>query len=761
MATVPATARREYSFAAYSATNPQNPHSGDRLDAEFDRTNGLVNAAVAFSRTIQSDSGALKPNTVGVEQLNAALRLLVGAWTPRGTWVSGTAYAARDMIVGPDGRVYVCVVGHTASVAFATDTGAGRWQLVFGDTTEITSATHVLASGGTTTASLANRFGDMLNVKRDFGAVGDGVTDDTAAFIAAAATGRSYVIPASPAGYRITGQVTHAGFGQWVYGQGQASPIIGVGGFNTFVFTGNQDTCGLDNVYFSSLGKTSGYDVVVDFSYRVRLQRVWCAQPYRGIYIGRTNNAILDDIIVTRYRGGAGIQCYGTDAAPCGIISLANYRCSPSTTGISGPAMDIEGRVSTLFLNGFQVNGNGMSHGLRARNSIGAAHGLRFLWGYDVEIDFPDSHGIDLEDSLAVYIMGGYVQGTSDDRSASDPPGHGIRIGPNTQVTRISGMHMRGLSGHGILVEGQDVLIEGNDILGASWIPELGKYDGVHIASTAQRVRVHGNRIGNAVGAGATARIGVYAAPGARNVSVVGNDLNGCRVAPLRDDSGLGAGNFDQSGNAGVAYSQDGATVFGSQTGFRGAATPVLSGGGFTGVTVTDPGFHYEVPPTVAAYDPAGTGAGATFEAFVANGKITGISVLTAGTNYGPDTLLTITSANGPPSLRALSPPSTDVALAVVAQGVGAVQLGNENGDALVATAPANAVNFLTVTGGVAGDEVSVFPGGTDADIGLALLTKGNGLLRLPNTTQPAAGTVVAYLQVLIGGAVRKIPLYD
>ena len=58
-----------------------------------------------------------------------------------------------------------------------------------------------IATGSTTARSLANRFSDVVNVK-DFGAVGDGVTDDTAAIQNAINTGKSVYFPSGI--YKIT-----------------------------------------------------------------------------------------------------------------------------------------------------------------------------------------------------------------------------------------------------------------------------------------------------------------------------------------------------------------------------------------------------------------------------------------------------------------------------------------------------------------------------------------------------------------------------
>jgi len=63
----------------------------------------------------------------------------------------------------------------------------------------------VTATGSSASRSLKDRFADTVNVK-DFGAVGDGVTDDTAAFNAAIATGKPVYAPSGT--YKTDGSVT-------------------------------------------------------------------------------------------------------------------------------------------------------------------------------------------------------------------------------------------------------------------------------------------------------------------------------------------------------------------------------------------------------------------------------------------------------------------------------------------------------------------------------------------------------------------------
>lgn len=70
----------------------------------------------------------------------------------------------------------------------------------------------ILATGTTTARSAADRFADVVNV-RDFGAKGDGVTDDTAAFEAAEALGRCIFVPHGT--YYVTKNLSGSYIGDW------------------------------------------------------------------------------------------------------------------------------------------------------------------------------------------------------------------------------------------------------------------------------------------------------------------------------------------------------------------------------------------------------------------------------------------------------------------------------------------------------------------------------------------------------------------
>lgn len=97
-------------------------------------------------------------------------------------------------------------------------------------------ATLVTATGSTTSRSLAARGADVVNV-RDYGATGDGSTDDTNAIRAAVAAAAAFPLVGDQNGaqvflprgnYRVTGSITVSADGVRLVGEGQRSTVITV-----------------------------------------------------------------------------------------------------------------------------------------------------------------------------------------------------------------------------------------------------------------------------------------------------------------------------------------------------------------------------------------------------------------------------------------------------------------------------------------------------------------------------------------------------
>jgi hypothetical protein len=212
----PTAYTRQADFSSFEASNPTDPKSGISLDAEFDALKVTTDGLRANLGLLQRDDGALANLIVTPDSLSASTRSLLSAQagTIRGTWVTATAYALKDVVLQSD-TSYICAVAHTSGT-FATDLAAGRW-LAMGATTA--AAVNFTPSGsGATTRTVQAVLRDHVSV-RDFGATGDGTTNDTAAIqaaidaIAAAGGGNLYF----PSGtYLVSGSITSGATVHWI-----------------------------------------------------------------------------------------------------------------------------------------------------------------------------------------------------------------------------------------------------------------------------------------------------------------------------------------------------------------------------------------------------------------------------------------------------------------------------------------------------------------------------------------------------------------
>lgn len=581
----------------------------------------------------------------------------------------------------------------------------------------------------------------------------DGVTDDTAGWRTAAATGRPLYYPGGNS--IVTGKIDIDGTGQQILGHPERSIIRGSGSFDTFEFTGNGQ--GIAGITFESGSKTGGGDIALRAAFRFRAENIRFVDTWTAIVVNRCAGVDLIDVNVTAYRGPRGFWFYGTNAETVRIVRIMGLSAAPNPASAGGPAIEIDGNVTTFYLERVGVNGapggaSVMTHGIWIRDTVGATTQFTFLTGNNIGIDFPSLDGLRMEVGSVIQIDGFYSQGSA--------TGSGAYLGADTTDITIQQPYIKGNAQHGVFLAGKNTVIANGQIVGNSWFGNGAAYDGVYVDGAADDALLCNLRIGTTGGAGATHRFGVYAASGATRITAVACALAGNAIAPARNDTGLDIGNFDLIGCSGVPATIDGGSALGGQNGFRARATLTIVGGVITGVTITDGGYHYSSAPTVFIADPAGTGSGAVLTATVALGKVTGVTVVSGGTGYSSGTQIGFIQGLGTAGVRVVNSGVVSANMELAAQGAGVVDLRNEQGIAFRAVAGASAVNYLRVDASATGNEVLVTTQGADADVDLALVTKGTGLLRLDGVTQLSAGAISAYLQVKVGGTTYALPLY-
>jgi len=140
-------------YEDHSTATPNTPHLGTNLDADFLALKATTDALIANQSKIQSANGSIKSGAVDPDSLSTETRALIvsaDGWTPKGGWAATTSYLVGDVVTYL-GRGYVCHTTHTSGSSF--------------DTSKFTALSNA---------------GYEINV-RDYGAVGDGVADDTTA----------------------------------------------------------------------------------------------------------------------------------------------------------------------------------------------------------------------------------------------------------------------------------------------------------------------------------------------------------------------------------------------------------------------------------------------------------------------------------------------------------------------------------------------------------------------------------------------------
>lgn len=126
--TVPTGYELSYDFTGFQSANPNTPLPADKVEIEFNNLEQTTDEIISNLSVIQRSDTALQNGIVTFDALSATVKALLGTtMVPRGDWVTGTAYAALDL-VDESSSVYICVTAHTSGT-FATDLAAGKWMV--------------------------------------------------------------------------------------------------------------------------------------------------------------------------------------------------------------------------------------------------------------------------------------------------------------------------------------------------------------------------------------------------------------------------------------------------------------------------------------------------------------------------------------------------------------------------------------------------------------------------------------------------------
>lgn len=324
-----------------------------------------------------------------------------GTTTPRLTWGDSAQTAAHTNPIILDARGEATVFWNGAyKVELRTATGVVIWTV--DDVTAMNdpiSAATLAASGGSALVGFMQagtgavvrtaqaKMRDVVSVN-DFGAVGDNVTDDTAAVQAALNTGKSIKFECGKV-YRITAALSPMANGQIINLDG--GKINFVGDFNGFNITGGLRNITICDGEIEGASQTGGYIISISNADRCTVDNIRVYNPYNFMYVEQANLVSASNVWVNNIRGLYGIHWFGNAVKRSDILRLIGVNLSSQDNAVG---IMWDGNCNTLQVQAVSIVR--ASIGIHVRNTSGGPLPIFGLFD-DIEIDFPFNDGVRLE----------------------------------------------------------------------------------------------------------------------------------------------------------------------------------------------------------------------------------------------------------------------------------------------------------------------------------------------------------------------------
>jgi len=338
---------------------------------------------------------------------------------------------------------------------------------------------------------------------KDFGAVGDGVTDDTTAIQDAidafSATGATIFLPAGT--YKVTSTLNIQSSYISLVGDGRGTTIIeSASAINDVIYLQGLSSPGIYNntlrdfdIRFS-VTTTAGNAISMYRANQIIVERVNIDAAWNCFNIKTTNNVILTEIIGSNVRGDYG--CYwhslsdGTERSD--VLTMANTVFNNNSNGGDGIVLD--GFVQTLRL--VCVGILNANYGFQVKNTVpNPSYFPGFIECFDLEIDGTNNTAIQIEGGRGFSFCGCNVFNLA---TATGPI---VNILPDlsgsfTSDIRFTGCRIFGGQEQAIYMGGRNFLLS-NSIVGGG---NSTGYNCIDLPAGAQDIVIDGNQIGTSWG---------------------------------------------------------------------------------------------------------------------------------------------------------------------------------------------------------------------------------------------------------------------